>query len=163
MGWANGAAGTGLRRLRDASLRAAAVNVAIGEGMAARIAPLAGSARVAVIPNWPDAGIRPVPRTENRLRAEWGLSDRFVIGYSGNLGRAHAPQAVAELVRRTSDIPNLAWLFIGGGAGREEVEAAAREAGVAVQFRPYQPRDVLDLSLSVPDLHLVSLDPAARD
>jgi glycosyltransferase involved in cell wall biosynthesis len=130
--------------------------------MAARIVPLAGSARVTVIPNWPDACIRPVPRKENRLRAEWGLSDRFVIGYSGNLGRAHAPTAVAELVRRTSDIPNLVWLFIGGGAGREVVEAAAREAGAEVQFRPYQPRDVLDLSLSVPDLHLVSLDPACE-
>ena len=31
----------------------------------------------------------PVDHSNNPLRREWGLDDKFVVGYSGNLGRAH--------------------------------------------------------------------------
>ena len=41
------------------------------------------------------------------------------------------------------------------------LERAAQERGLRnVLFKPYQPRDMLDLSLTVADVHLVSLDPS---
>ncbi|MEA3274704.1 MAG: glycosyltransferase, partial [Pseudomonadota bacterium] len=56
---------------------------------------------------------------------------------------------------------DIVFLFIGGGpksaAFREAVE---REGLGNVQFRPYQPRERLALSLTVPDVHLISLIPA---
>lgn len=165
VGCAAGPAGALLRFLRDRSLAAAHANVAVCDRMAERVrARRPREARVRVIPNWPDAGISPVPRDANPLRAEWGLTGRFVIGYSGNLGRAHRAAEVVELIRRTAGIDAVTWLFIGGGAGRAAVEAAAGAAalGVPVVFRDYQPRERLADSLSVPDLHLVSLDPACE-
>src|SRR6202171_3872659 len=44
---------------------------------------------IAVCHNWADAALHPVPRETNPLRRSWGLGDAFVVGYSGNLGRAH--------------------------------------------------------------------------
>lgn len=165
MSWAGGRFGRVLRSLRDASLRAAELNVAISPDMGRRIAG-AGvpGGRIRVIPNWSDRGIRPAPAAENPLRAEWGLGDAFVVGYSGNLGRAHLAEQVAELVRRTHDLPGLAWLFVGGGSGQARIRAVVAETGARnVHFRPYQARADLGHSLSLPDLHLVALAPECEE
>ena len=45
---------------------------------------------IRVIHNWADGlAIQPVDREKNELRREWNLEDKFVVGYSGNFGRAH--------------------------------------------------------------------------
>jgi colanic acid biosynthesis glycosyl transferase WcaI len=163
MSWAAGPLGRLLRRWRDRSLHRA-VNVAISEGMAARLRQDGRSeANIVVRHNWAEARIRPVARKDNPLRREWFSEERFVLAYSGNLGRAHAVSSICELVRRTGGIPNLTWLFVGGGHGINAVVRTARECGADVRFRPYQPRERLSESLSVGDLHLVSLDPACED
>jgi glycosyltransferase involved in cell wall biosynthesis len=121
--------------------------------------------RIAVIHNWADGGlIRPIPPDYNPLRHEWGLSDRRVIGYSGNLGRAHDLPAIQRFLAAMSAVdPELVFLFIGGGSGREPLAAWARAHGLCnVIFRPYQLKERLAESLSVPDLHLVSLDPTCE-
>ena len=45
---------------------------------------------IKVISNWADSAlISPLPPDDSALRKEWILGDRFVVGYAGNLGRAH--------------------------------------------------------------------------
>ena len=72
------------------SLRKAQHNVAIGARMKARLLSFGVTAeRLSVIPNWcPDENIRPLDRTSILWRA-WDLGGKFVVAYSGNLGRAH--------------------------------------------------------------------------
>lgn len=162
--WADSLVGQVLRWLRNHSLRAAACNVVLSEAMAARLhAEGIPPGRVRVIPNWADSAIRPVPHAINPLRRAWGLEGRFVIGYSGNLGRAHAADAVIALVRRTADLEDLTWLFIGGGVGLAKLRAAVEaDALENVRFQLYQPRKRLALSMSVAHAHLVSLDPSCE-
>ena len=151
-----------LRFLRDRSLRGADMNVAIGKRMAERLEGLGvPGARRAVIQNWADGQlIQPVPRAGNRLRAEWGLGDAFVVGYSGNLGRAHDHATMIDAIGRLRDLGTVRWLFIGGGAGLEALRRDAAARGFdTVAFKPYQPRELLALGLSVADVHLVSLHP----
>lgn len=160
MRWAEGWMGAVCRRARNRSLKIASLNVVLNEAMADRIrAQGVAGERIRMIANWPAADIRPVPRDQNALRTEWGYDlETFVIGYSGNLGRAHMPETIADLVKATASIDNLSWLFIGGGAGlsalKQEVAAFPN-----VSFKPYQPLSRLSESLSVPDTHLISLDP----
>lgn len=162
MKWAGGWAGRVLRAARDWSLRSAVLNASLHERMSERLRARGVPAdKIGILPNWADADIRPIAREDNPLRQAWGLSERFVIGYSGNLGRAHLPDLVAELVDRTKDIEGLTWLFIGAGAGIERVRKAAQGASNVI-FKPYQSRDRLSDSLSAPDLHLISLDPACE-
>ena len=89
-----------MRRLRNASLRAAAMNVVLGKRMAERVAACGvPSDRITIIPNWSDGHlVRPVARAANSLREEWGLTGRFVVGYSGNLGRAHEYQTLLDAI-----------------------------------------------------------------
>jgi colanic acid biosynthesis glycosyl transferase WcaI len=151
-----------LRLLRNLSLRRASMNVAIGTRMAERLLEFGvDKERIAVIPNWSDIeAIRPVPSSRNRLRAEWGLSAEFVVGYSGNLGRAHGIETLLDAMTVTSGRAEIRWLFIGGGAGLEQLRRETERQGIAnVVFRPYQPREKLAQSLSVADVHIVLLKP----
>ncbi len=157
---ARGAVGGALRALRNASLRGAETNVAVCPSMAARLATQGvPPERLTVIPNWADGDlIRPLAPRDNPLRAAWGLGERFVVGYSGNLGCAHLVDPVVELITLLAGDPKLAFLFIGAGSGYGILRAAIAERGLEnVAFRPYQDRARLRLSLTAPDLHLVTL------
>src|SRR5436305_2325060 len=118
--------------------------------------------RVHVIPNWcDDEEIWPIALLDNPLRCEWGLADRFVVGYSGNLGRGHEFETVLGAAERRRGDQRLCFLFIGGGSKFAELVECVRKRGLDPLFRflPYQQRDVLKLSLGVPDVHLISLKP----
>lgn len=161
---ARGPAGALIRRLRNYSLRSATVNVALGERMARAVRALAGleQARVAVIHNWADGdAIRPLARAGNPLRAAWGLEDKFVLVYSGNMGRAHEFATMLDAAEELKARAQIVFLFIGGGHFRAWIEAEARRRGLAnVRFQPYQPRERLAQSLGVADAHLTCLLPA---
>ena len=159
---ARGLLGRLLVTLRDWSLHRAAVNVAIGDRMAAVVrARGVPPERVALIPNWADGqAIRPLEPASNPLRTEWALGNRFVVGYSGNMGRAHDLQTLLQAAERLRDDPRICFLFIGAGNQREAIETEALRLRLTnVMFKSYQPRERLGLSLTVPDVHIVSLLP----
>lgn len=151
-----------LSGIRDVTLRFGTMNVAIGNVMAGVLSERRiDHRRIAVIPNWADGeSIRPVSVSENSLRRAWGLTDKFVIGYSGNLGRAHDFDTIlgaAELLRNE---PDVVFLFIGAGQAEQRIRAEVAARGLTnVLFRPYQARELLGQSLTLPDVHLVSLVP----
>jgi glycosyltransferase involved in cell wall biosynthesis len=162
-----------LRGLRDRSLKRASCNVVIGDLMARRLRALGVSpARIRVIPNWADGSlIRPIVPDENLMRQEWDLREPFVVGYSGNLGRAHEYQTFLDAIARleseaktlganAASNPLVKWLFIGGGAQYEIFRQEVETRGLtSVLFKPYQPRERLAESLSAADVHLVTLRP----
>ncbi len=160
---ARGPIGRLAARMRDASLRSAVANVAIGECMRDRVAARGiDPATLTVIPNWADGdAIHPVPPEANALRRDWDLRDRFVVGYSGNMGRAHEFGTLLDAASALRDDAGIVFLLIGDGAQRGAVATAARERGLAsLRFEPYQPRERLHESLSAADVHVVTLRPA---
>jgi len=146
-----------LQTFRNWTLRKAVLNIVIGERMAAYLRHL-GITRVRVIPNWADSrAITPLLNERNPLRQEWGLTDRFVVGYSGNLGRAHEFDTVLAAMKQR---PDCVFLFIGGGHQYRALQDTVAEQGLEnAVFKPYQPRERLQQSLAVADVHWVSLLP----
>jgi colanic acid biosynthesis glycosyl transferase WcaI len=158
----NGRIGRAVSYLRDQSWRAAEANIVVGARMADKLRDR-GADHVQVIHNWTDdQEIRPLPHADNPLRRLWGLHDKFVVGYSGNLGRAHEFDTLLTASEHLRQDPGIVFLFIGGGhrlaALADQVKARGLEA--SFRFIPYQDRDLLKQSLGVPDLHWVSLKPA---
>jgi colanic acid biosynthesis glycosyl transferase WcaI len=152
-----------LKQVRNKTLHMADTNVVLGESMR-RLLMLEGipESQITVIHNWADGdAIAPVDPTRNALRTSWGLQGQFVVGYSGNLGRAHEFQTILAAAERLGEHELFTFLFIGGGAQhaalREEVE---RRSLRNIIFRPYQDRARLSESLGVADVHLVTLNPA---
>jgi glycosyltransferase involved in cell wall biosynthesis len=150
-----------LAALRNATLREAAATVVVGDLMGRKVKTLGAPAeRIHVIPNWcNDEDI--VAAADNPLRHEWDLAGKFVLGYSGNLGRAHEFATVLAAAERLREEPRVAFLMIGGGKRFDELSAAVQARGLAGAFRflPYQARTLLSYSLGAADAHWVSLDP----
>jgi colanic acid biosynthesis glycosyl transferase WcaI len=155
-----------LQRLRDHSLKYAALNVVIGDRMAAYLRRRGVPAnRLAVIHNWSDGGtIRPREKGPSPLRASWGLTGKFVVGYSGNFGRAHEFATILETANKLRDQADLVFLLIGDGHYRPWVEAQVRALALPnVIIKSFQPARRLRDGLTAPDLHLISLRPQLED
>lgn len=151
-----------IKHLRNFTLKRAEKNIVLGYLMAQRLEREGISLdKLAIIPNWADGRqIRPILPSENPLRATWGLEHKFVVGYSGNLGRSHDFLTILEAAGKLSDDPDIVFLFIGAGAQLGSVREQTQALSLSnIEFRPYQPRSELANSLSVPDVHLISLKP----
>ncbi|HEV8436338.1 MAG TPA: glycosyltransferase family 4 protein [Thermoanaerobaculia bacterium] len=131
-----------VNRMRDWSLRRARMNVALGEAMAKKI-----GTNAIVQHNWAGADLGP---------AESRPHTQFVVGYSGNLGRAHEFDTMLAAARA---LPDIRFDVAGGGAQLERVRA---NAPANVTFRGYAPREQLAESLGSADVQLVSLLPAVE-
>jgi glycosyltransferase involved in cell wall biosynthesis len=160
----DGRLGRLVQRLRDWSLAVAETNVVLGDAMR-EVLRRRGipEQRLHVIANWADgAALLQSAPEQSALRGEWRLSDRFVVAYSGNMGRVHEYETIlgaAELLRASSRI---AFVFIGGGVRMRELKAEARRRELDLSFMDYQPRESLAQSLGAADLHLVCLRPQAE-
>jgi glycosyltransferase involved in cell wall biosynthesis len=117
-----------LRGQRNRSLRAAHMNVVLGRRMAGRVLDLGvPDERMSIVPNWADGGnIVPVEPGANALRAAWQLEDAFVVGYSGNLGRAHE---IDTLVQAMAILEAQETRAAQGAAVPEQEPAAAHQNG----------------------------------
>jgi glycosyltransferase involved in cell wall biosynthesis len=129
-----------LRGIRDWSLRRAKVNVALADLMAERLP------NAVVIHNWGDAALYPVDVPH----------DRFMIGYSGNLGRAHDGATMLAAMEALRNDDAIEFAITGGGAKAEAIRAKHLPN---VRTSGYAPRERLSESLSAADAHLVTLRP----
>jgi glycosyltransferase involved in cell wall biosynthesis len=157
-----------LRRVRNRSLKRSDANVVLGDRMRSRLLDIGvAPERIRVIANFADgAKVKPIPAEDNALRESWGLRDKFVVGYSGNFGRAHEHQTLQSAMELLSQPAErdpgghrgIAWLLVGGGTLYAELQRAVTAKTIAnVHFQPYQPDELLAASLSAADVHLVSL------
>ena len=151
-----------VKSIRNWSWRMAINNVVLGERMAQLVSAEGISpAKITIIPNWTGDKVESVAHDANPLREQWGLIDKFVIEYSGNMGRAHEFDTLIELASQLRDYPDIIFLFIGDGANKSYIQQRAIERGLtSFEFKGYQPREELSYSLSVGDVHVVSLLPA---
>jgi len=157
-----------LRPLRDWSWRKAHATVTLGPDMAAvlnaaRVAP----SPIHIIPNWPLPELREAPLTEiATLKATWpaALADKFIVLYSGNLGRVHDLPPILEIAAALRDTaPHIAIVFVGRGAQQAPLRTTAHERALTnIHFLPPAPRAQLSASLSAGDLHLVTLKPGCE-
>jgi colanic acid biosynthesis glycosyl transferase WcaI len=74
------------------------------------------------------------------------------------MGRGHDIETLLGAARLLSPRQDITFIWIGDGAKRALVEAAARELP-NVRLGAYQPRELLSESLSAADIHLVALAP----
>ncbi len=151
-----------ITKLRNISLNNSEKNVAIGYHMYDYLIRIGvDPGRVLRIPNWADGrAIKPLPRNNNPIRLKWGLKDKFVIGYSGNLGQAHDVSTFLSVIEQLQYDTDICFLFIGGGIGMRKLEEYVKEKQLNnVMFQPYQPRNLLHLTLNVADVHWVTLNP----
>ena len=146
--------------LSDTVYRQADKVVVLGPYMADRIhSKRVRRDRLAMIPVWSRRDeIYPIERDKNPLRHRLGLGNKFVAMYSGNLGLAHTADEFIGAARKLVDRPEIVFFFVGDGPRLKDVKAAqATENLPNIRFLDYFPREELHESLSIADVHLISM------
>ncbi|MBI3878478.1 MAG: glycosyltransferase family 4 protein, partial [Verrucomicrobia bacterium] len=150
-----------LRGVANFALRRFDRVIAVGACMKQRLVARGLAAeKITVIPNWADPReVRPVARGANAFLQEQGMTERFVVMYSGNFGLAHQFEPIldaAELL--AAGAPRVAFLLVGDGPRAAWIQGeVARRNLENVRVLPPTPRARLAESLGAADVHLVSM------
>jgi colanic acid biosynthesis glycosyl transferase WcaI len=114
--------------------------------------------RVVVVPPWP---VQPMVTGENfkeknPFRETFKLEGKFVILYSGNHSIVHPLNTLLAAAVRLKQDPDIKFVFIGGGLRVADVTETVmkNELNNVIQL-PHQPREMLDASLNLANLHVV--------
>ncbi len=143
-------------------LSRSALVVAMDEFMAERLRRKVDVGdKLRVLPPWPhDDHLESVEHTKNPFRKKHRLDGKFVVMYSGNHGPSSPVTTCLDAAALLEHRPDIVFLFVGGGVGKEEVEAAIRNGASNVRSLPYQPLESIKYSLSAADVHLVTVGDA---
>lgn len=138
--------------------RSAAVVALTGSFKRNLVARGIAAEKIAVVINGVDLS-RYAPMARDReLAARWGLVDKFVIGYVGTHGMAHALGNVLDAAERLRGHERLRFVLVGAGAERESLERRGQEQGLdTVVFIPPQPKERMPAIWSLCDVALVHL------
>jgi colanic acid biosynthesis glycosyl transferase WcaI len=114
--------------------------------------------KISVVINGVDLS-RYAPRPRDReLASDWGLEGKFVAGYIGTHGMAHALDNVLDAAERLKDDDSVRFLLAGAGAERDALMADAAKRGLNnVVFMPRQPKEDMPAVWSLCDVALVHL------
>ena len=118
-----------------------------------------------MINNWVDEkNIYPLPSDNKKvinIKDKYGLRDKFVFMYSGNIGLYYDLDNIIKVIEkitpgtRAADGREVVFAFAGAG-GRKQVleEYVSTHSMTNVIFMPYQPKEDLNYSLNVADVHI---------
>lgn len=128
------------------------------EGMKSVLTKYAGEKEIEVIPIWTDNQfLKPVPKNENPFTAKYNLQDKFVVMYSGNLGKSHIVDIIPEIASKINN-PKVIFIIIGDGDQKKGLEEQISKLKLTnLMMLPYQPAFDLPFTLSAADIAIVTL------
>lgn len=154
----------GWQRRRNRAWAQSAACVTLGADMAQAVTAAGVAAdRLTLLPNWAPRELDETAPAAAvaACRERWNAGDRFVIAYSGNLGRVHEFATILDAAEQLKSDAGIAFRFIGRGPQWAKVAAAVQQRDLAnVALQPPVPRPELGAMLAAADAHLVTLRPA---
>jgi len=114
--------------------------------------------RLNVLGVWVDTDFfKPLPR-QNSFSNEHSLNTKFVVLYAGNIGLSQGLENILIVADQLSEYPEIQFVFVGEGIGREVLIARAAEMKLGnVQFIPFQPWERVPEIMATADVSVVSL------
>lgn len=99
--------------------------------------------------------LRPINKKENPFAVKYGLTDKFVILYSGKMGMGHNIEMILEASTILSEINDIQFVFIGEGPKYQIVQKSEHQAE-NILLLPLQSEDVFSYSMACGDIGIVS-------
>jgi colanic acid biosynthesis glycosyl transferase WcaI len=118
--------------------------------------------RVVEIRNWADAGFVADVDEGAAYRAEWGLGQRKLVLYSGNIANKQGIEIIVEAARILAGRDDIGFVICGQGPNRVRLEELA--AGLnTMQFHDLQPMARMGELLCLAAVHILPQIPGAAD
>jgi len=132
--------------------------VTLNEGMKDRLSKYISSDKIEIVSIWTDnTFLKPILKSENSFLNEHKLQDKFIIMYSGNLGKTHNIEILVDLAEK---LKNEAFyiLIIGGGTQYKNIHDLILDKNLKnIKLLPWQPVEKLPFTLTSADISIVSL------
>ena len=101
---------------------------------------------------------KPLPEKDKEFSEKYHLQGKFVAGYIGTHGLAHALDSIIEAAELLKAEDDIRVVFAGGGADRSRLERLVETRGLSnVVMIPRQPKENMQKIWSLCDVSLVSL------
>lgn len=132
----------------------------ISDGMAEQLLKYVNRERIKTIPLWSASeSFKPIEKKDNAFAREYNLCDKFVVMYSGNMGRTHNVEKLVEIAKKMKYDLFVKFLFIGDGDKKENIIKFANDNNLDnCMFLDWQPYDVLPYSLATADIGVITLN-----
>lgn len=113
--------------------------------------------KIRCIPNWVDTKfIRPLAKEGNTFRQAYGLEDKFVVMYSGNIALTQGLETVIRAAAQLQHVPEIMFVIVGEKKALAALHEACQTYGAKnVLLVPFQPREQLPEMLAAADVGLV--------
>lgn len=113
--------------------------------------------KIVLIPNWVDVNfIQPLPKEESPFRKAHQLNGKFVVLYSGNIGRTQPLTALIDAAARLKHIPEIAVVIVGEEKALQDLELYRQKIDATnVLLLPFQARKELPQMLAAADIGMV--------
>ena len=101
--------------------------------------------------------LKPLKKEENIFCIENGLTEKFVVLYSGTMGIGHNIEIVLKAARKLEKIEDILFVFVGQGVKRQLVEKyVARYPNKNVRLFPFQSVEKYVFSMACGDVAIVA-------
>jgi glycosyltransferase involved in cell wall biosynthesis len=138
---------------------------ALSENMKTKILNYSDKSDVRVIPNWTAfSGYIPVVKEKNSIIESEGLTGKFIVQYSGNIGSTHNVEVIIEVAELLKAHNEVEFVIIGRGNRTIAIGDLIISKGLTnCRLLPFRKDEELFESLCSADLAIVTLDERTPD
>jgi glycosyltransferase involved in cell wall biosynthesis len=116
------------------------------------------SEKIKVIRNGVNADVFKPVLKDPKLEAELDLSDKFVAGYIGTHGLAHALETIVEAAEQLREDTDIVFILAGGGAALSGIQQLVKEKGLQnVKIMGRQDKSLMPQVWSLCDVSIIHL------
>lgn len=134
--------------------------VTLSEGMGKVLELYVNRSKIKVIYNWSASDkLHPIKKETNPFVKQYGLENKFVILYSGNIGYTHNVECLVDIAKLLKNDPSVLFLIIGEGKKKGMIQDMVSKAHLtSFLFLTWQDKDMLPYSLSAADVAVITLN-----
>lgn len=151
-------------RLNKRVFHSASRVITLSDGMKDILSAYIALDKIEVISNWSfNSDLPVVAKEDNLILTRQGVTDKFIISYSGNFGVTHPLEVMVELAAAL-DPKDFHVIVAGDGARKPIIQEAIKKLQPEnFSLLPWQPADELPHVLSMGDFGVVVLDDTAAN
>lgn len=124
-----------------------------------KIAPYVDNNKITLLPNWYKEPSQAKTYDLKATRERYGLSNKFIAIFGGNITVAQAVWNIATLAKANLNKKDVVFLVVGKGDSKTTLQAMANRDGLTnIMFLDYLPREDYEQILMASDLGIISID-----
>lgn len=118
-----------------------------------------------IVPVWTNnTFFKDISPSENEFIKKYELQGKFIVSYSGNLGKSHPVEKLVELAKLLKHDKDICFLIIGEGDKKAQLLQTHKELALPnLKVLDFQPTELFPHVLAAADIGVVTLEADAAD